>query len=307
MARNGTGEAIKVIPDFVANTIISETDMNTLMDDYIDMFTQSISNDGQTTIVNDLPLNDNKLTGLGSGTSATDSLNLSQAQAEGMIWSGIATGTADALLLTPTPPITAYSAGQRFVFIAGASPNTGATTVNVSGVGTKAIENAGSALTAGNIAADRMYQIIYDGTAFQIAKVALADSVTTIADGDVDADNNTMSQLNLIDSSEEVNIIGSIGGGTQDFDVELGNVVTATVDTSTTTFTFSNPSPTGKACYLIVTLTNGGSQVVNWPASVRWPSGTEPILTSSGIDILVFLTVDSGTIWHGVLSSQDSS
>ena len=40
---------------------------------------------------------------------------------------------------------------------------------------------------------------------------------------------------------------GGIGGGTQDVDLELGNVVTATVDTSATTFTFSHPPASGTA------------------------------------------------------------
>ena len=46
---------------------------------------------------------------------------------------------------------------------------------------------------------------------------------------------------------ETVNAIGSIGGGTQDIDFESGNVVTGTVDTSTTTFAFSNPPASGTA------------------------------------------------------------
>jgi hypothetical protein len=47
-------------------------------------------------------------------------------------------------------------------------------------------------------------------------------------------------------------------------------------------------------------LTNGGSQTVNWPASVDWvPGGTAPTLTASGVDELVFKTIDGGTIWVG--------
>lgn len=101
------------------------------------------------------------------------------------------------------------------------------------------------------------------------------------------------------DYSETVNPIGSIGGGTQDIDLELGNVVTATVDTSTTTFTFSNPPASGKAGSFTLILTNGGSQTVNWPASVDWEYGGAPSLTSSGVDVLSFLTVDGGTTWYG--------
>ena len=101
------------------------------------------------------------------------------------------------------------------------------------------------------------------------------------------------------DYSETVNAIGGTGGGTQDIDLTAGNVVTATVDTSTNTFTFSNPSASGRSCSFTLILTNGGSQTVNWPSSVDWKDGTAPTLTSSGVDILTFITVDAGTIWYG--------
>lgn len=173
MPRNGSGVAVKAVSDFVTSTIISESDMNLLINDIIEMLTQSISRDGQTVILDNLPMATKIFTGLGNGADATDSATLGQVQGEASTWSGVATGTANALLLTPTPAITAYAAGQRFVFVASASPNTGAATVNVNSVGVKAIENAGSALIADDIDADRMYQIIYDGTAFQIMKIAL--------------------------------------------------------------------------------------------------------------------------------------
>ena len=173
MPRNGSGVAVKAVSDFVASTIISESDMNLLVNDMIDMLTQSMSRDGQTVVLNDLPMSSNKLTGLSNGSDATDSATLGQTQAEATIWTGVATGTANALLLTPTPAITAYAAGQRFVFVASASANTGAVVVDVNSVGVKAIENAGVALIADDIDANKMYQIIYDGTAFQIMKIAL--------------------------------------------------------------------------------------------------------------------------------------
>jgi len=111
----------------------------------------------------------------------------------------------------------------------------------------------------------------------------------------------------LKDYGEAVNAIGSIGGGAQTIDLELGNVVTATVDTSETTFTFSNPSASGTACSFTLILTNGGSQTVNWPASVDWAGGTAPTLTTSGVDILTFVTVDAGTIWYGFAAGLDMS
>jgi len=109
----------------------------------------------------------------------------------------------------------------------------------------------------------------------------------------------------IIDYSESVNAIGAIGGGTQDIDLTLGNVVSGTVDTSTTTFTFSNPPATGACGSFTFIMTNGGSQTVNWPASVDWAAGTAPTLTTAGVDIFVFFTVDGGTIWYGFTSGLD--
>lgn len=118
---------------------------------------------------------------------------------------------------------------------------------------------------------------------------------------------NTAQKINLLDYGEITNAIGGTGGGTQDIDLELGNSVTATVDTSTNTFTFSNPTASDELCGFSLGLTNGGSQTVNWPASVDWAGGTAPTLTAAGYDELVFWTRDGGTIWHGASVSLDSS
>ena len=117
---------------------------------------------------------------------------------------------------------------------------------------------------------------------------------------------NQLGRVNLKDYGIITNAIGSTGGGTQDIDVSSGNSVSATVDTSANTFTFSNPTASDEMCGFSLVLTNGGSQTVNWPASVDWAAGTAPTLTTSGIDILVFFTIDGGTIWHGMVASADS-
>ena len=112
----------------------------------------------------------------------------------------------------------------------------------------------------------------------------------------------------LKDYGETTNAIGAIGGGTQDIDLELGNSVSATVDTAETTFTFSNPSAAPLSCGFTLLLTNGGSQTVNWPASVSWGGGLfggAPILTEAGVDVLIFWTIDGGTIWYGFTASLD--
>ena len=138
------------------------------------------------------------------------------------------------------------------------------------------------------------------------AAIAIDSAADMIIGGYINFQDEQAIRPEIKDYAETVNAIGGTGGGTQDIDVTAGNVVTATVDTSTNTFTFSNPSATGKACSFTLLLTNGGSQTVNWPSSVDWAGGTAPELTESGIDILVFITTDGGTIWHGMVASADS-
>lgn len=100
------------------------------------------------------------------------------------------------------------------------------------------------------------------------------------------------------------NVLGSISG-TNDINLLSGDYVSATI-TGTTTFTFSNPLPSPGVSSFALELTNGGSATVNWPSSVRWPKGTAPTLTASGVDFFVFVTDDGGTNWRGIMSMSDS-
>ena len=137
------------------------------------------------------------------------------------------------------------------------------------------------------------------GTAPTLTGVTLAGAVTG---GD-----QTVSAVNLKDYGEVTNAIGATGGGTQDIDLTAGNSVTATVDTSANTFTFSNPTASDELCGFTLTLTNGGSQTVNWPGTVDWAGGTAPTLTTSGVDVLVFYTTDGGSRWYGFLAGANLS
>ena len=87
----------------------------------------------------------------------------------------------------------------------------------------------------------------------------------------------------------------------------LGNSVTATIDAATT-FTFSNPTAGDEGCGFSLVLTNGNSSTVTWPAGsiLHWAGGTAPTLTTAGVDILFFWTVNGGTRWHGFAASIDS-
>ena len=164
MARNGSGTYSNPYPNFVSGTVISSSQVDANNSDVATALTQSIAVDGQSVVTANIPLTTHKLTAVSPGSASTDSLNLGQAQAEAFVWCGTAGGSANAITLSPSPAITAYAAGQRFVWMASGSVNTGATTVAISGLGAIALQDNGVALVAGNHAASKMFMGILNTT-----------------------------------------------------------------------------------------------------------------------------------------------
>lgn len=77
-------------------------------------------------------------------------------------------GGTDSYAITVTPAITAYTAGQEFTFKANTG-NTGAATLNVSGLGAKTIKkNVSTDLSTGDITASQIVKVIYDGANMQM-------------------------------------------------------------------------------------------------------------------------------------------
>jgi hypothetical protein len=130
------------------------------------------------------------------------------------------------------------------------------------------------------------------------------NTVKTTADAALAKAGGAMTgRVDLFSATSKLTALGSISGA-NNVNLALSDVFTATI-TAATTFTFTNtPSGTWMTGFVII-LTNAGTSVT-WPASVDWPGAVSPTLDASGVDILGFLTVDSGTTWHGVLISGDS-
>lgn len=71
------------------------------------------------------------------------------------------------------------------------------------------------------------------------------------------------------------------------------------------TWTVTNVPASGAFSFLLE-LTNGGTGTQTWFTGIKWPSGTAPTLTASGVDVLGFITDDGGTTWRGVQLMKDS-
>ncbi|MGQ8630901.1 hypothetical protein ACUTJJ_05365 [Agrobacterium sp. DKPNP3] len=79
-----------------------------------------------------------------------------------------ATGSAAALVLTLQVAPDGLNKGDRYAFFS-SQTNTGAMTLNINGLGAKAIlQQDGAALKAGQIVANTATTVIYDGTAFRL-------------------------------------------------------------------------------------------------------------------------------------------
>ncbi len=79
------------------------------------------------------------------------------------------------------------------------------------------------------------------------------------------------------------------GDGTTTIDWKLGNKFKFTFGAQNDTFTFTAPS--NPCNILLVLIQDGtGSRTATWPATVKWPDGTAPTLTTdaAAIDIISF-------------------
>ena len=108
----------------------------------------------------------------------------------------------------------------------------------------------------------------------------------------------------------ETCVANATSGSTDTISLTDGNVHNVTL-TANCTFTFSAPpaSGTSGSFTLFLNQDGTGSRTATWPGSVKWAGGTAPTLTTtaSRTDILVFTTIDAGTIWYGAVSGQDFS
>ena len=150
----------------VAGTDILDSTFNTLTADLATALSTCITRDGQSPPTANLPMGSFKLTGLSAGTAAGHSVRFEQLQT-GVNKLITVAGTGDVITGVMTPTYGAYTNGDMFTFIVG-STNTTNVTINIDGLGAKAITNGTTALTAGELTASRVVVVQYDGTRFQL-------------------------------------------------------------------------------------------------------------------------------------------
>lgn len=169
MARDGSGNYnLPAGQPVSTGTVIDSTVFNTLTADLKATLTASIAKDGQTTPTANLPMGGFKHTGVADATVRTQYGSAGQEQDSTLVTLGSVSGV-DTITAALNPAITAYVPGQRFQFLPSGS-NTGAVTINVNGVGAKAVVkgSAGAALIAGDLVTSIPAVLIYNGTSFYL-------------------------------------------------------------------------------------------------------------------------------------------
>jgi hypothetical protein len=179
LPRNGSGSySLPSGNPFIPSTVISSTTMNNTMSDLATALTQSIANDGQTTPVANLPMATFRHTNVGNAVARTDYAAAGQVQDSSLQWLTSIAGT-DTITASITPSPTAYAAGQTFRFVP-AGTNTTNVTLNINGLGAKAITKNGTvALVPGDLVGGTVFEVIYDGTQFQLKTAATATATSS--------------------------------------------------------------------------------------------------------------------------------
>ena len=251
-----------------------------------------------------------KITGLGAATVGTDAVRYSQIQG-GTDKLITVTGT-DTLTGSMTPALTAYAAGNQFSFVV-ANTNTGAVTINIDGVGSKAITRTGStALVAGDMVAGQVALIEYDGTRFQLLNgnsftnlnvsgnetiggtltyggVTLTGAVTGTGKMMLDT-SPTVNNPTVTNYVESVVAIGTVTSSNT-IALTNGTVQTATL-TASTACTFTMPTATaGKSFVLLLKQAASTGNGTATFTGVKWGTAGAPTITATAgkMDILTFI------------------
>ncbi len=139
------------------------------------------------------------------------------------------------------------------------------------------------------------------------------NAIATFETNTLNLGDKTLKKPIIKDYAEAFNAVGTKTVAF-DFDLEDGNVQTVTIGSMTANVGITN-SLGSNVNSLTVLMTNGGTATITWKAgahggggnTIKWAGGTAPTLTSSGVDVLTFITFDGGTNFYGFTGGLDFS
>lgn len=210
--------------------------------------------------------------------------------------------------------------------------NTGASTVNVAGLGIKQIRDAdGNVLVSGEL--DGYVQMVYNSASGHFRLLGATGYITTIPEGGTGATTASGARTNLgvgtgdtpafngISVTNPISMadnelrrpkirdygvnhhVETSSAGVLNIDMTLGNSVIYTFTENITDIVISNPPASGTYGEINLMLVQHASaaKTISWPAKYKFTLGNDHVMTTtlSAIDILTLFTVDGGTTWYG--------
>ena len=142
MSWDGSGNFTRALPTWAGDTgvaNITRARHDTADNDLRDGINACLTKNGENSPSSSLPMNSQKHTGVANASARTEYAAAGQIQDDALNYVASDSGSADAYVIAPSPAITAYTEGQRFGFTA-TNASTGASTINVSGLGVKSIK-----------------------------------------------------------------------------------------------------------------------------------------------------------------------
>lgn len=102
-------------------------------------------------------------------------------------------------------------------------------------------------------------------------------------------------------SARAVTVHGSVSSGTETFSPGVHTITVA----GAFTWVFDNWPASGTKGVVEVDITNGGSSTITGWSSVLWEGGVAPTLQTTGLDTLIFRSLDGGTTIYGYVAGED--
>ena len=303
----------------VAGTVISSTAFNALTADLAGGLSTAITKDGQTTPTANIPMGGYKITNLGAGTLANDAVRVSQLQAGS--FSYLAVTGSDTIIGNCTPALTTYTTGNAFNFVV-ATTNTGAVTINVDGLGAKAITKSGStALVAGDLVAGTMVYIVYDGTRFQLVFGNVFDNLNVSGTATFSGAVSISGVTTMKSIKEGTTVSATAATGTINFDVITQPVLYYTSNASanwtmnfrgSSTVSLDSLMAVGETATVTFLATQGATAYYNSAVTIdgtsvtpKWQSGITPNAgNASSIDAYTYAIIKTASATFTVLASQ---
>lgn len=244
-------------------------------------------------------------------------LNCFAGFAGAVIVTGTDGGAANAYTVTPSTAIPSYDSRMAVIFSPNAA-NTGASTLNISGLGVKALKAVdGTALASGDLVVGMVYVAIYNGTEFRLSSITknyidqiVVSGILPGADNPANAGkfyttNGTSGSWSDIDT-DSIGVV-TIDKGNSGLTAQVLNYAAAESQKLTITGNCAISTanwPAGRTGHILLKLVNGGAYTLTW-SGITWVKAGGTLTTnfnlsgvtlqSAGTDFILFWSDDGGT------------